>query len=140
MRFEPPVLSLADDRGSTEGPMMLALVANAPRCGAGMQMAPMEVIDDGAFELITLDAVSRGSILLLLAKVFKGTHLGHPKVHHRTLAGALRVASDRPLWAYGDGEPLLEVGERPVEVEMHPGRLRVVSPLRPGQVGAPWSG
>jgi diacylglycerol kinase (ATP) len=112
--------------------MMLAVVANAPRCGGGMQVAPMAAIDDGAFELITLDAVPRRSILLLLAKVFRGAHLGHPKVHHRTLAGNLRVASSRTLWAYGDGEPLVEVGEEPVEIEMHPRSLRVVSPLRPG--------
>jgi diacylglycerol kinase (ATP) len=113
--------------------MMLAIVANAPRCGGGMLVAPMAAIDDGAFELITLDAVPRRSILLLLAKVFRGRHLGHPKVHHRTVRGELRVACDRPLWAYGDGEPLAEVGEHPIAVEMHPRALRVVSPLRPGQ-------
>jgi diacylglycerol kinase (ATP) len=130
LRFQAPVLSLADDRGSIAGPMMLAVVANAARCGGGMQIAPMAAIDDGAFELITLDAVPRRSVLLLLSKVFRGAHLGHPKVHHRRVEGTLRVASDRPLWAYGDGEPLLEVGEEPVAVEMHPRSLRVVSARR----------
>jgi diacylglycerol kinase (ATP) len=123
--FEAPVLTLESDHGTVEGPMMLAVAANAVRCGGGMQMAPMASIDDGKFELVRLDAVPRHSILLLLAKVFRGSHLGHPSVHHETIT-RLRVASDRPLWAYGDGEPLMEIGPEPVEVEMHPRALRVV--------------
>ena len=70
-------------------------------------------------------AAPKRSILFLLAKVFRGAHLGHPRVHHETIT-RLRIASDRPLWAYGDGEPLMEIGSEPVEVEMHPRALRVV--------------
>jgi diacylglycerol kinase (ATP) len=126
MSFEAPTLTLEDDHGTVEGRMMLAVVANAPRCGGGMQVAPMASIDDGKFELITLDAVPRRSLLLLLSKVFRGAHLGHPRVHHRTVS-RLRISSDRPLWAYGDGEPLLEIGSEPVDVEIHPRLLRVVA-------------
>ena len=123
--FAPPVLRLEDDHGVVEGPMMLAVAANARRCGGGMQMAPMAAIDDGKLELVTLDAVPRRSVLLLLARVFRGAHLDHPKVHHRTIT-RLRVSSDRPLWAYGDGEPFEEIGAEPVDVAMHPRALRVV--------------
>jgi diacylglycerol kinase (ATP) len=126
MSFEPPTLTIDDDAGGSQGRMMLAVAANAPRCGGGMQIAPMAAIDDGRFELVTLDAVPRRALLFLLSKVFRGAHLGHPKVHHRTVS-RLRISSDRPLWAYGDGEPLLEVGAEPVEVEILPAHLRVVA-------------
>ncbi len=123
--FRAPVLTLESDAGTVEGPMILAVVANASRCGGGMQMAPMASIDDGKFELIRLDAVPKPAILLLLARVFRGAHLGHPRVHHETIT-RLRAGSDRPLWAYGDGEPLMEIGSEPVEIEMHRRALRVV--------------
>jgi diacylglycerol kinase (ATP) len=126
MSFEAPTLTLEDDHGVVRERMMLAVAANAPRCGGGMQIAPMAAIDDGKFELITLDAVPRRSLLLLLSKVFRGAHLGHPRVSHRTVS-RLRISSDRPLWAYGDGEPLTEIGAEPVDVEMHPRLLRVVA-------------
>ncbi len=123
--FKAPVLTLTTDEGTVEGAMMLAVAANAPRCGGGMQVAPMAAIDDGKFELIRLDAVPKHSILLLLGKVFRGAHLGHPRVHHETIT-RLRVASDRTLWVYGDGEPLMEVSTEPLDVEIHPKALRVV--------------
>jgi len=140
MTFKAPVLTLEDDHGTVEEPMMLAVAANARRCGGGMQMAPMATINDGWFELITLDAVPRRSILSLLGKVFRGAHLGHPRVHHRTVS-RLRVAADRPLWAYGDGEPLMEIGSEPIDVEMHAKLLRVVSRTGPGQTSneTPWA-
>ena len=140
MSFEAPVLTLEDDHGVVEQPMMLAVAANARRCGGGMMMAPMAKIDDGRFELITLDAVPRRSILLLLSKVFRGAHLEHPRVQHRTVS-RLTIAADRRLWAYGDGEPLFEIGSEPVEVEIHPKHLRVVA--GPGQAqtsnDTPWA-
>lgn len=138
MRFEPPTLTLEDDHCTVERPMMLAVAANARRCGGGMLMAPMAVIDDGRFELITLDAVPRSSILFLLSKVFRGEHLGHPKVQHRTIS-RLRVASDRPLWAYGDGEPLFEVSDQAVDIEILPRRLRVVSNASQTSKDTPWA-
>ncbi|MCZ6507900.1 MAG: YegS/Rv2252/BmrU family lipid kinase, partial [Acidobacteria bacterium] len=131
MSFEAPTLTLEHEHGRIERPMMLAMAANAPRCGGGMRTAPMASIDDGAFELIILDAVPRRAILGLLGKVLRGTHLGHPRVHHQTVT-SLRVASDRRLWVYGDGEPLVEVGAEPVEIEMHPRALRVVHAAWPG--------
>ncbi len=123
--FEPPTLVLEHEGGRIERRVMLALAANSPRCGGGMLVAPMARLDSGQLELVVLDAVPRRSLLFLLGKVFRGTHLGHPKVHHQTIR-RLTVAADRVLWVYGDGEPLMEVGEKAVEVSVEPSALHVV--------------
>ena len=127
MRFRPPTLTLEFPGGRIEQQMMLAVAANAPRCGGGMQIAPMATIDSGRFELVYLDAVGRMRLLQLLGKVFSGDHIGHPRVHHESVS-ELRVSADRKLWVYGDGEPLLELEGQPLLIEMHQRALRVVTP------------
>jgi len=133
MRFEPSTVTLESEHGRSRRAMTLVLVANGYRAGGGMKVAPMAQIDDGKFELVQLDAVPRRAILGLLGKVFRGAHLGHPAVHHSTVT-ELSIASEPGIWAYGDGERLVELGAEPVEVEMHPRVLRVVSALaQPGR-------
>ncbi len=123
--FEAPTVTIDTGDGPRSGRRVLTLAANAPRAGGGMQVAPMAKVDDGRLELIEAEALGRISMLALLAKIFRGGHLSHPKVHHHSVE-RLEVSSDKPIPVYADGERLFEVGPEPVTVEVSPLALRVV--------------
>jgi len=67
--------------------------------------------------------------LQLFPKVYKGAHVGHPAVEIVRTA-KVRISVDRPMSMFSDGEPMLEVDQQGVTVEIWPAALRVVG--RPG--------
>ncbi len=124
--FEPPSLKIVHDEGTFEGRVMFTTVANIPRFGGGMQIAPMADFDDGLLDLVIVKAISKLKLLTVFPKVYGGKHVGHPAV---TFARTQRVeiTADRELEIYGGGEPVrpIAAGETAV-VEVVPGGLRVV--------------
>jgi len=63
---------------------MLCAMANATYYGGGMKVAPTAQISDGRLNLVLVRDMPRLRFLLSFPRVFKGTHLSHPKVMHRT--------------------------------------------------------
>ena len=45
-------------------------------------VAPAAKWDDGWFDVVTIDAMSAGELLRAFPRIYNGTHLSHPKVHH----------------------------------------------------------
>lgn len=135
--FRPPRLDIEFEgagEGGQEGtappfsgPVMFVALANSPRYGGGMRIAPEARLDDGLLDCVVVRAISRPALLRVFPGVFRGAHVRHPAVTVvRAPAAALRL--DRPLTSYGDGEPLVEVGEQPVRFAVLPGALRVIAP------------
>lgn len=126
--FEPPFLTITHDEGTFEGRVMFATVANIPRFGGGMRIAPMADLDDGLLDLVIVKATPKLTLLTVFPKVYGGRHVGHPAV---TFARTRRVeiTADRELEIYGGGEPVRPVaaGET-AAMEVVPGGLRVVGP------------
>lgn len=58
--------------------LSLLVIGNGQYFGAGMWACPNAEIDDGAFDTILLPGFSKLEIVKVLAKVFRGKHLGHP--------------------------------------------------------------
>lgn len=103
-------------------PGMLVSVGNGSRYGGGMRVCPGAVPDDGLLDVTWLGAVSKATFLRVFPSVFRGTHVHHPAV--RTFRGrSLRIAAEGQV-AYADGE---RIGPLPVEIEVRPGALRVLS-------------
>ncbi len=126
-RFRPPVLRVAWHGGEFEGPAMFAVLANLPRFGGGMQIAPAARIDDGLLDVVVVRAIARRTLLTVFPKVYSGRHVGHPAVVLGRAARA-EITADRPLTMFGGGEPLLELAAgRPVAVEVLPAGLAVVA-------------
>jgi diacylglycerol kinase (ATP) len=125
-RFRPVRVRLAHDGGDFTGPAMFVACANAPRYGGGMRIAPEARIDDGMLDVVIVKALPRTKLLRVFPRVFSGTHTRFPEIEIvRTRRAA--IALDRTLLAYGDGEPLVEVGERPVPIAVTADGLRVVA-------------
>jgi YegS/Rv2252/BmrU family lipid kinase len=102
-------------------------VANSKAYGGGMYVAPDAELDDGLFDVVMLEDVSKLRFLTqILPRAFKGTHVHSPAVHVLR-AREVRIAADRPFALYADGDP---VAELPATLRVLPGALKVlVSPL-----------
>lgn len=104
--------------------LALAAMTNGQFFGGGMWIAPMAELDDGRLELLYTGDISTGALLGLLGKIFKGRHVGHPKVFARGIGRVyLRPRDDGDVVLVEmDGE---QPGRLPAEVWIVPGGLRV---------------
>ncbi|MBC7724958.1 MAG: diacylglycerol kinase [Burkholderiaceae bacterium] len=101
---------------------ILVAVANNVSFGGGMRVAPDALLDDGLFDVVTLDPVGRVGLLRIFPTVFAGTHIRDPRV---TVRRASRVRIESPgVVAYADGE---RVGPLPIDLEMLPRALAVLA-------------
>ena len=100
-------------------------VANGPRYGGGMLIAPRAAIDDGLFDICLIGNVSPVQVLALLPRLYAGTHGGHRAVEFfkcRELRVEPVVSADVSCQA--DGELL---GEVPVTFSIQPRGLLCVT-------------
>lgn len=58
-------------------------VANGRYFGGGMFIAPQAELDDGLFDIVAVGDMGLGDLIANGSKVYKGTHLGHPKIVSR---------------------------------------------------------
>ncbi len=123
MLFELPIFKPLEYEISVDGRKMttramLIAVANGISYGGGMKICPNSDIRDGLFDLMILEPVSKFEFLKVFPKVFKGTHITHPKV--RILQGKKITINSKAI-AYADGE---RIGPLPITAEIVPGALR----------------
>jgi diacylglycerol kinase (ATP) len=106
------------------GRMHDVLVANGQYHGGAMWLAPEASPDDGLFDVLLIGDVTKMDFLTAVGKIYRGTHLAHPKVDLLRGAG---VAVDAPvaLPIETDGE---NVGTTPARFDVVPGALRVRVP------------
>jgi diacylglycerol kinase (ATP) len=100
---------------STEA--MLIAVANGASYGGGMKVCPDASLTDGFFDVMILEPVSKFEFLRVFPKVFKGTHITHPRVR---IERARSVKISAPAVAYADGE---RIGPLPIKAEIVPNSL-----------------
>jgi diacylglycerol kinase (ATP) len=80
------------------------VIANGTTFGHGMKIAPDAKHDDGLFDVLVIDNISRFRVLAALQRVYDGSHLTHPAVHQ---ARAAQVQVHCPTGKLGmelDGE------------------------------------
>jgi len=108
MKYRPQRVSvLCNGKEFYSGRCYLVAIANGQYFGRGMWIAPRAFINDGMFDVIVVEGMSRLRILLALKSVYSGTHLEREDVKH-TRAASVRVGSeDGPLKLDFDGEEAL---------------------------------
>lgn len=128
--------------GRWAGRAALVTVANAPRIGGGVRVAPGARVDDGLLDVVVATDLSRPAAAAAFPSMFVGAHLHHPRVHVVRARGVLvepgpatptgRPGRERPTPsdrerplpdAYGDGEHL---GALPLRVTARAGALHVL--------------
>jgi diacylglycerol kinase (ATP) len=110
-----------DDAAAAERVCLLVAFANGAFYGGGMQICPGAEIGDGLLDICLAGDLSRWEALRLLPGIYKGAHVGHPKVEFRRVRG-ITFSGDPGTLAHLDGEPF---GALPVAVSVLPGALRV---------------
>ena len=106
------------------GRMHDVVVANCRYFAAGMKICPDAEPDDGLFDVLLIGDITKVDLMLTLPKIYRGTHLPHPKAE--LLRGAVvSVEADVPLPVELDGE---QPGTTPVRFDVVPAALRLRVP------------
>jgi YegS/Rv2252/BmrU family lipid kinase len=123
-RWSASELRVVVDEEERRGRMFDVIVANGRFFGGGMRICPEAEPDDGAFDVLTIGDVTRRDLLATMPRIYRGTHLPHPKAE--LLRGrTVEIESDEPLPVELDGE---QPGTTPVRFEVLPRALRLVVP------------
>ena len=110
-----------DDR-TLELRSIFVVVANGRYFGGGMHIAPDAEPDDGKFDVVVAGDVTKLEFLGQVPRVYRGTHLSHPKLDvYRS--SSVHVESSDQLVLQADGE---YVGEAPATFSLMPGALTVL--------------
>ncbi|GGW57556.1 diacylglycerol kinase [Streptomyces caelestis] len=122
--FRPvPYRIRLDDGEIREVEATLVAVGNGSSYGGGMRICPGADLTDGLFDITVVGDCDRTTLLRVFPRVYRGTHVEHPKV---TVLRAARVEiAAEGITGYADGEPL---GRLPLSARCVRGGVRVVGP------------
>ncbi|MZF90657.1 diacylglycerol kinase [Streptomyces sp. SID5643] len=122
--FRPvPYRIRLDDGEVREVEATLVAVGNGSSYGGGMRICPGADLTDGLFDVTVVGECSRTTLLRVFPRVYRGTHVDHPKV---TVLRAARVEiAAEDVTGYADGEPL---GPLPLSARCVRGGVRVAGP------------
>lgn len=98
------------------------LVCNGRYVAGGMRIGPHAALDDGLFDVIVIGDTSRLEVLANVPRIYRGTHLSHPKVDEYR-AKEVQIKAQERMLLQADGEL---VGEAPATFQIIPQALRVL--------------
>lgn len=123
-RWHASEMEVEVDGERRSGLMYDVIVANCRYLGGGMAMTPDAQPDDGLLDVLLIGDITRRDLALTLPKVYRGTHLPHPKAE--ALRGSrVSVRAATPVPVELDGE---QPGTTPATFEVVPGALRLRVP------------
>jgi diacylglycerol kinase (ATP) len=120
--FQPIPYTLDLDGTSMQLDAMLVAVGNGPSFGGGLRITEGALLDDGLLDVVIIRPMSKASLVRTYPKLFKGTHVTHPKYEHHRVRSVTVAAPG--IVAYADGE---RFGPLPLTVECVPGALSVLA-------------
>jgi diacylglycerol kinase (ATP) len=110
-KFVPIEYEITMDSMTITTEAMLIAVGNGRSYGGGMLVCPHAQMNDGLFDVMILEPVSKIEFLKVFPKVFSGSHISHPAVKtYRTQ----KISISADAVAYADGE---RIGRAPVSAE-----------------------
>jgi diacylglycerol kinase (ATP) len=123
-RWSAADVRLTVDGEHRGGQMFDVIVANGRFVGGGMKICPDAEPDDGLLDVLTIGDVTKSDLVLTMPKIYRGTHLPHPKAE--LLRGrSITVDADEALPIQLDGE---QPGTTPARFELLPRALRLRVP------------
>ena len=114
-------VQLTCDGQALQGRFNSVVVCNGQYFGGGMWIGPQAAADDGIFDIVLLKDLNKLEFLLNVPRVYKGTHLTHPKVQ-ALQAREVHVEARQRMFIQADGEL---VGEAPATFRAVPGALNL---------------
>ena len=114
-----------DGDNVVETKTILVAAALGTTYGARFKLAPDAALDDGLFDIVWSEEVSRAEVLRLVPMALRGTLLKNPKIH-LARASTIQVDFAEEIPAHVDGDPLKPT--RRFEARVLEGALRVLVP------------
>ena len=121
--FRPFEVEITVDDNCLRERVMMVTIANGPFYGGGMKIAPESMMNDGSLDICIVKEISMGELLRQFPKVFKGTHIFHPRVIMKT-AKTIKIVSDEHRDIFADGE---YVGALPAECTIGNQTIQIMS-------------
>jgi len=113
-RFTPIEYEITTDTRTFTTKAMLIAIGNGRSYGGGMLVCPQAHMNDGLFDVMILEPVSKLEFLKVFPKVYSGSHLSHPKV---STFRTKKISIQADAVAYADGE---RIGAAPISAECIP--------------------
>ncbi|HID62923.1 MAG TPA: diacylglycerol kinase family lipid kinase [Anaerolineae bacterium] len=98
------------------------VVCNGRYFGGSMHIGPHAALDHGLFDVIIIGDTSRLEVIANVPRIYRGTHLSHPKVDEYR-AREVRVKARERMLLQADGEL---IGEAPATFQIIPQALHVL--------------
>jgi diacylglycerol kinase (ATP) len=99
--------------------VVTVVVANGGYYGGGMHVAPAADLHDGKLDLMVVRDMGKLALLKAFPRIYKGTHVTHPKVFMNQ-AAEIRVDTSERVLVHADGEL---IGEGPASFRIMPAAL-----------------
>jgi len=115
-------VTLKLDGQTEERKVCVVLMGNGRYGGGGMLATPHADLMDGLLDVLIIDDLSKPDLLWSLPRVYRGTHLTHPKVTIKR-AREVEILPTEPMSLQADGELL---GEIPARFGVIPAALNVI--------------
>ncbi|MER3412033.1 MAG: hypothetical protein C4305_06870 [Thermoleophilia bacterium] len=126
-RWQSCQVKVTVDGEGRSGRMLDVIVANCRYFAGGMLISPQAEPDDGLLDCLLIGDVTKADLVRTLPKIYRGTHLPHPKAE--LLRGReIVVEAEDPLPVELDGE---QPGTTPARLEVVPRALRLRVPAEP---------
>ncbi len=122
--FKPFEIEITIDDQTWRERVMMVAVANAPFYGGGMKIAPQAIMDDGILNICMVKEIPKWELLQQFPKVFKGTHISHPKIMMAT-GKRIKLISEEKRDIFADGE---YAGSLPAECTIGSQTVKVLVP------------
>jgi len=122
LSYENREVSLELDGQAEERKVCVILMGNGKYGGGGMLTTPHADPTDGLFDVLIIDDLSKRDLLWSLPRIYRGTHLTHPKVTVKR-AREIDIRPTQQMSVEADGELL---GEAPARFHVLPAALTVV--------------
>jgi YegS/Rv2252/BmrU family lipid kinase len=122
-----PLRVRLDDR-VIEQKVMIVVAGNGRCVGGGFWVCPRAEPDDGRFDICMIDEVSFLGAMVPLARVMRGKHENHRKVHtYRSREVVFEATGPDPLFFQLDGELHEPPNARSLALRMHPQALPIMT-------------
>ena len=114
-------ISLKLDGEMEERKVCTIVMSNGKYGGGSMFIAPQADPSDGYLDVMIIGDLSKPDLLWSLPRIYRGTHLTHPKVTARR-ARQIEIQAKQPMVLQADGELL---GEPPASFDILPAALNI---------------
>lgn len=127
LHYERPHFKVRFDDETVTQPSLLLAIGVGPRIGGGFLLTPEATFDDGLLDSCLVDPVGRLTMLQMLPRVMKGTHITEDIVQMRR-SRTIELHSDLPLPVHLDGEIFATTADRVQQLTIRtvPGALPVI--------------